>query len=418
MTTSSDVGSISAWVLDLNNNQPLEQKTSGAQDNPSYDNGMEICASTSLPPQTSESNEYFGDKSATISSGHTTYSLAKKSELIEVGVGSCFDTNRRRSPCTNYDAGVYFEYTLDEENRLRNLFWTDTVARYDCEQFGDVLAFDATYKKNAYNKPLVTFVGMVIKLCKAIKTVMSGCVHRLCCWHLERNAQANVKRNEFTSKFRQLMLNPMSMEKFDRDWFSVVYDLGLEQNPWVEKMYAKHRKWTEAYLKGTFFAGMRTTQRCQSLNSYLRRFVEQKLKLYDFIRQIHRAMYCIRYKEVQDEYETNHTAPVLTTHLQSIEKHASEIYTRNVLKWVRMEILGEATLIMLRCAKTANSNIYILTKFQHPEQKWTVVLYNKEVAISCSCKMMESTGIPCRHIFHVMKFEQLVRIPPTLILGH
>ena len=68
MTTFSDVGSISAWVLDLNDNQPLEQKTSGAQDNLSYDNGMEICASvgTSLPPQTSESNEYFGDKSATI----------------------------------------------------------------------------------------------------------------------------------------------------------------------------------------------------------------------------------------------------------------------------------------------------------------------------------------------------------------
>ena len=65
-------------MLDLNNNQSSEQKTSEAEDNPSYDNRIEICASagTSLPPQTSESNEYFGDKSATISSGHTTYSLA------------------------------------------------------------------------------------------------------------------------------------------------------------------------------------------------------------------------------------------------------------------------------------------------------------------------------------------------------
>ena len=94
MITSSDVGSISAWVLDVNDNQSSEQKTSEAKDNPSYDNGMEICASagTSLPPQTSKSNEYFGNKSATISSGDTTYSLAKKSELVEVGVGSCFDT--------------------------------------------------------------------------------------------------------------------------------------------------------------------------------------------------------------------------------------------------------------------------------------------------------------------------------------
>ena len=54
----------------------------------------------------------------------------------------------------DYDVGVYFEYTLDEENRLRNLFWTDTVDRYNYEQFGDLLAFDATYKKNAYNKHL------------------------------------------------------------------------------------------------------------------------------------------------------------------------------------------------------------------------------------------------------------------------
>ena len=34
------------------------------------------------------------------------------------------------------DLGVYFEYTLNEENMLRNLFWTDTVARHDCECFG------------------------------------------------------------------------------------------------------------------------------------------------------------------------------------------------------------------------------------------------------------------------------------------
>ena len=93
-------------------------------------------------------------------------------------------------------------------------------------------------------------------------------------------------------------------------------------------MYVKHRKWAEAYLKGTFFAGMRTTQKCESLNSYSRHFVEHKLKLYDFIRQIYRAMYCIWHKEVQDEYETNHTAPVLTTHLQSIEKTC----VRNIYK--------------------------------------------------------------------------------------
>ena len=117
MTITSKVGSISAWVLDLNDNKPSEQETSGAQDNPSYDNGMEICASvgTSLPPQTSGSNEYFGDISATISSGHTTYSVPKKSELIEVGVGLYFDNvNDAHIWYKNYAKSVGFFVRKDE----------------------------------------------------------------------------------------------------------------------------------------------------------------------------------------------------------------------------------------------------------------------------------------------------------------
>ena len=58
-----------------------------------------------------------------------------------------------------HDPGLCFEYTLDDENRLRNLFWADCIACYDYQCFGDVLAFNATYKTNAYHKPLVTLVG-------------------------------------------------------------------------------------------------------------------------------------------------------------------------------------------------------------------------------------------------------------------
>lgn len=94
MTTTSDVGSIFAWVLDLNDNKSSEQETSEAQDNPFNDNGMENWASagTSLPPQTSDSNDYFRDISATRSSTDTTYTVLIKSELIQVGVRLYFDT--------------------------------------------------------------------------------------------------------------------------------------------------------------------------------------------------------------------------------------------------------------------------------------------------------------------------------------
>ena len=182
-------------------------------------------------------------------------------------------------------------------------------------------------------------------------------------------------------------------------------------------MYQKRGKWAEAYLKGIYFGGMRSTQRCESLNSYLSRFVQVKLKLYDFIRQIYRALYCIRHRKAKDNFDSNHTIPVLTTHLRSIEKHASEIYTKSVFQWVRPEISSEATLIMVDCQKTSGSTIYVITKFEQPLQRWRVVYDAGRVELSCSCKMLDSAGIPCSHIFHVMKLEQIVRIPPTLIRG-
>ncbi|KAL6345695.1 hypothetical protein AAG906_017432 [Vitis piasezkii] len=44
--------------------------------------------------------------------------------------------------------------------RLANLFWADSTARMDYACFGDVLAFDTTYRTNAYKKPLVVLVGV------------------------------------------------------------------------------------------------------------------------------------------------------------------------------------------------------------------------------------------------------------------
>ena len=58
------------------------------------------------------------------------------------------------------DSSFFYRYTVDKESRLANLFWTDSQSRLDYECFGDVLAFDTTYKINVYKKPLVILVGV------------------------------------------------------------------------------------------------------------------------------------------------------------------------------------------------------------------------------------------------------------------
>ncbi|XP_020962749.1 protein FAR1-RELATED SEQUENCE 5-like [Arachis ipaensis] len=59
----------------------------------------------------------------------------------------------------NADMRSVARYTRTPDNRLGSLFWTDGEMMTDYQLFGDVLAFDSTYRSKKYKKPLVVFSG-------------------------------------------------------------------------------------------------------------------------------------------------------------------------------------------------------------------------------------------------------------------
>ncbi|KAL6347547.1 hypothetical protein AAG906_026072 [Vitis piasezkii] len=227
--------------------------------------------------------------------------------------------------------------------RLTNLFWADSTARMDYACFGDVLAFDTTYRTNAYKKPLVVLVGVnhhhqtvvfgsallidesvgtyewVLEtfliammnrkpisvvtdgdkaMRKAIKKVLPHACHRLCSWHLQRNAFTNVHIKDFTSIFARCMFMRGSAEEFEKVWHQMVENLGLNENRW-------------AYLRGKFFAWMRSTQR---------------------------AILRIRQNEAKADFESNNSSPVLSTKLSILENHAAMVYTKESFLKFREEM--------------------------------------------------------------------------------
>ncbi|XP_028087109.1 protein FAR1-RELATED SEQUENCE 8-like [Camellia sinensis] len=52
----------------------------------------------------------------------------------------------------------FYVIDVDEEFRIRNLFWTDARSRATYEAFGDVVSFDTTYLTNKYDIPFALFV--------------------------------------------------------------------------------------------------------------------------------------------------------------------------------------------------------------------------------------------------------------------
>ena len=55
---------------------------------------------------------------------------------------------------------IFYAVDLNEEHRLRNVFWVDAKGMEDFSNFGDVVSFDTTYFTNKYKMPLVLFIGV------------------------------------------------------------------------------------------------------------------------------------------------------------------------------------------------------------------------------------------------------------------
>jgi zinc finger SWIM domain-containing protein 3 len=56
--------------------------------------------------------------------------------------------------------GFYYVMEMDDECRLRNIFWADARSKAAYEFFSDVVSFDTTYLTNRYDMPFALFVGV------------------------------------------------------------------------------------------------------------------------------------------------------------------------------------------------------------------------------------------------------------------
>ncbi|XP_010247178.1 PREDICTED: protein FAR1-RELATED SEQUENCE 5-like isoform X2 [Nelumbo nucifera] len=359
------------------------------------------------------------------------------------------------------DPGYFYEYTVDEEKHLDNLFWADSRSRADYCCFGDVLVFDSTCKINIYNKSLIIFVGVNnhhqtivfacvlladettesyewtlktflkamngkipnsvitdgdIAMAKSIQKVFLGCQHRLCSWHLSRNASANVKIDGFVEEFNKCMNLEGTPQEFELAWMEMLARYNLSEHEWINQIYGKRKHWAEAYLRGQFFAGMRSTQRCKSQNAYCNRYLKVKDNFIEFIHDFELALSRSRSREAREDFESMVTQPVVEDHLKSYRAQMGATYTKSSYVEFCKELKKEQSFFVAETQRHGeHHHIHTISEFLHPEHSWTVSYDALEKKATCSCLVFEGTGFPCGHMIAVFKVEQLRDIPASCI---
>lgn len=112
------------------------------------------------------------------------------------------------------------------------------------------------------------------------------------------------------------MLNSYSEGEFERKWKLIVDKHQVGTNEWVRKIYNDRHMWTEVFLRRKFFDGMRSTQRSEGMNAFINHYVNRKLQLIDFVKQMDRLMDREREGEGKEDFDSVDGHPVLITHLK------------------------------------------------------------------------------------------------------
>ncbi|KAE8696319.1 hypothetical protein F3Y22_tig00110676pilonHSYRG00406 [Hibiscus syriacus] len=323
------------------------------------------------------------DEATTLKEVGVSTSQSKAKEIVDGDVNALiayFDYKKHDDP------GFFMTYSVEESGALYNLIWSDSTSRSDYTCFGDVIAFDTTYKDNLYGRPIMPIVGvnhhhntimfataiiadetsqsfewvlqnfleaMMNKspisvvtdgdraMQRAIKSVIPYAKHRLCSWHLSRNAQANIGDPKFTAAFSKCMASWWTTKEFDIQWRSVVSEFNFQKHPWViEKGNTRHL-WAQAYLTGHFFANIRSTQRCESMNASLAIALKHKKTYLDVVRAIEDGISRMRMNELKADYLSSHTKPFQITKLVDLESHAAAIFTRESFRVFQDELIRE-----------------------------------------------------------------------------
>uniref|UniRef100_A0A2N9F3C6 SWIM-type domain-containing protein n=1 Tax=Fagus sylvatica TaxID=28930 RepID=A0A2N9F3C6_FAGSY len=316
------------------------------------------------------------------------------------------------------NSNFYHALDLDDELRVRNVFWVDARSRAAYESFNDVITFDTTYLTNKYDMPFAPFIGInhhgesIILGCgllssedtdsfvwvfrqwlqsmcdiapkaiitdqcqamrRAIEIVFPETVHRWCIWHITMKLPVKLAGLEAYQDIKHYLLkavhDSMTVEEFEEKWNHTITLHHLEENEWLAKLYEERERWVPAFLNSNFFAGMSSTQRSESMNAFFDGYVHSSTTL----------------------KECSSSSPM--------EKQFQEAYTHEIFKRVRLEFAGRQGCIVNELVRGSDEVKYKIEDEACPGKLFEVRFNSSECLVGCVCRMFEFRGILCRHAY-------------------
>ena len=363
------------------------------------------------------------------------------------------------------NSAFFYDFEVNDEGNLVRVFWADATSRKNYSHFGDVISFDSTYTTNQYNMIFAPFTGVnhhlqsvffgaaflcneqtesyvwlfetfltamagvaprliitdeAVSMKNAIDKVFPTTVHRLCMWHIMEKLPEKIgplirEDSDFWDRMNSCVWGSETPAEFESQWNSVITEYGLEENEWLVKRFSIRESWIPAYFMDIPLAGiLRTTSRSESANSFFNRFIHRRLTFVEFWLRFETALECQRQEELIADNSSIHTTPQLLTPWE-IEKQGREVFTYEVFEKFQKEIVAARDHCCIQ-GIAQDEAVKIVTLRGRSHKIREVQCDTTTVIATCSCKLFESIGIPCRHIIQVLRVENQNVLPSYYIM--
>jgi hypothetical protein len=142
----------------------------------------------------------------------------------------------------------------------------------------------------------------------ALRVTWKNTIHLLCKWHLFKDARAKFgvkykKGSPFRKMFHKIINDMMTIDEFEKAWSHMLDLHKLTNNSYLENIYLKRSQWAKPYLK-CFCARIASTQRGESANHMLKRYVPRNCSMNHFIVQFNKLLFDRNSEEDRAEFDT------------------------------------------------------------------------------------------------------------------
>lgn len=393
-------------------------------------------------------------------------------EPVNLNSGLVIKRTRENKICSDWYPGLFeyfqskqaedtgFFYAVEVENsNCMSVFWADGRSRFSCSQFGDAIILDTSYRKSAYVVPFATFTGInhhkqpVLLACalvadesvesfswlfqtwlramsgcrplsiiadqdngiqQAVARVFPGTLHRFSPWQIKEKEQDNLSLLDETFRFEyeKCVYQSQTAEEFDVGWTTLIRKYGLKENAWFIEMYIKRNNWVPLFLRGTFFAGIPTTD---TIESFFGTAFNARTPVAEFISRYEIGLEKRRDEERKESLNSLNLQGFLQTK-EPVEEQCLRLYTHAVFKVFQKELLHCYRYLGFKIFEEAALSRYLVRRCENDNEKCVVTVISTNLTVNCSCKMFEYEGILCRHIMRVFQILGIGEIPPCYIL--